>query len=527
MLTRVMSFTTQFGKVINNNINQTLTTMKTKYLWILLLTVSFLSCNDDTGSLGLSMLPPSDILNVGSEKFNFQTSSVTVDHVYAKTSVGYVGRFTDPEFGYYETSFLSQLNCTDNFTFPEIYDPGMDYPALTEEEADDGVVRILMSAPKIKSSTIRLGYTSYFGDSLNACRMSIYQLNKRLDKNYYTDIDPTIYYDESDLLAQKVYTAYDPTVSDSIRTADGPSLTVVLSDAVGQDAFDKYLTNPEYFKDADAFIDNIFRGIYVKCDYGDGTVLYVDQISLNLTFDCYELDSLGNVIKYYDTLEDSVFTRTAVFAATKEIIQANRFDNSDKLIEKSNEEDWTYIKSPAGIFTRISLPIQEIADALKNDTINAVSLAFNAYHQENIGDFAMSSPDRFLLIRENEVESFFSSNKIRDNITSYMYPELSNATGASTISYNFPNIVNLVNHCITEKNTAKKEAGSSWDEEEWIKETKWDKLLLIPIVASIGGTETAPQLISIRHDLRPTYVKLKGGKNNELELETHYTSFKN
>ena len=43
-------------------------------------------------------------------EFPVTTRSVVADSVFAKTSTGYVGRFTDPLFGYYEASFLTELN---------------------------------------------------------------------------------------------------------------------------------------------------------------------------------------------------------------------------------------------------------------------------------------------------------------------------------------------------------------------------------------------------------------------------------
>ena len=51
------------------------------------------------------------------------------DKVYSKTSTGYIGKFTDPDpkgFGNYEASFLAELNCTENFTFPAVYEESAD-----------------------------------------------------------------------------------------------------------------------------------------------------------------------------------------------------------------------------------------------------------------------------------------------------------------------------------------------------------------------------------------------------------------
>lgn len=95
-----------------------------KFLGALLLTatLTFFGCDDNTGTLGIGMLPGSDGISALTTKYPVTTRSVLADSVFAKTSTGYVGRFTDPDFGYYEASFLTELNCIDNFKFPEVYD---------------------------------------------------------------------------------------------------------------------------------------------------------------------------------------------------------------------------------------------------------------------------------------------------------------------------------------------------------------------------------------------------------------------
>lgn len=96
--------------------------MKAKFIGALLTSVLTLltACDDTTNTLGMSMLPSSDGMSSHTTTFQVTTQSYLVDSVYAKTSTGYVGRFTDPDFGSYTASFLTELNCTDNFKFEDI-----------------------------------------------------------------------------------------------------------------------------------------------------------------------------------------------------------------------------------------------------------------------------------------------------------------------------------------------------------------------------------------------------------------------
>ena len=70
--------------------------MKAKYALIALLAITFFGCDDNTAGLGLGMFPGSDQnINGKLTTFDVTTKSVHAGEVYAKTSTGYVGKFTD------------------------------------------------------------------------------------------------------------------------------------------------------------------------------------------------------------------------------------------------------------------------------------------------------------------------------------------------------------------------------------------------------------------------------------------------
>ena len=233
--------------------------MKVRYLGTLLLAVlTFFGCDDNTGTLGLGMLPDSDGMSAHTTTFNVTTRSFAVDSVFAKTSTGYIGKFSDPEFGYYETSFLTELNCTENFSLPEVYKE-------TEWDSEGNPTKAtgIMAGDSVVSVQLAVYYSSWFGDSLNACRMSIYELDKKLDKNRYTNINPEEYYNKYDpksLLGRKAYSAFDTSVPDSVRFEKDnngyytfyPNVTFPLDrKTFGEDRILKvYREHPEYFKNS-------------------------------------------------------------------------------------------------------------------------------------------------------------------------------------------------------------------------------------------------------------------------------------
>lgn len=523
-----------------------MTIMKVKYLWILLLSLTFFGCDDNTGTLGLGMFPGSDQnINGKLASFDVTTQSELAEKVFAKTSIGYLGKFTDPDFGYYEAGFLTQLHCVDNFKFPAIGNSG------NRNDPNASMVK-----DEIYRAELVLTYNSYFGDSLTASRLSVYKLNKELDQKsaYYTNIVPENFYDKynpESLLGRKAYTAVNMAMSDSLRALGYvPPLVVTLPKELGDEIYKRSRKAEQEGRNfAPEFIQDILKGIYVKSDYGDGTILYIDQVELHVIYKAYWKDSNGVNVKKQNSEEDSTYyAYSTVGAATKEIIQANSFKSDEsKINEKVNETGWTYLKTPAGIYTQATLPLLKnkktfkkgILDSLSNDTLNAVRLTLTNYNQTNDRkQFSMNAPDYVLLVREKEKDSFFQGNKINDDITSYLAQH-----NSSSNQYVFPNISRLINACKAERDAAvialqnegKIEGILDIDTgepvtsiEAWEKASRWDKIAILPVaITRDQNTSTVSgSIISILNDLKPGYAKLKGGKDGPpLSLEVIYTSF--
>ena len=514
--------------------------MKVKYLWAILLSLTFFGCDDNTGTLGLGMFPGGDQnINGKLATFDVKTQSELAGKVFAKTSVGYLGKFTDPDFGYYEAGFLAQLHCNENFAFPPLYN---------KNNPNDP--KAIMVKNEVYRTELSLAYSSYFGDSLTASRLSVYQLNKDLDKEsaYYTNINPEDFYNKNDpnaLLGRKAYTAVDLSVASSVRNQDGyvSSVTVTLPQTLGQKILEASRKADEDNTDFANVFRNLFKGIYVKNDYGDGTILYVDQIELHVIYECYVKGDDGANLKKSDNETDSTAYSYRTFAATKEIIQANSFNSDeDKIKEKVQEQEWTYLKTPAGIYTQVSLPLNDIQEKLSQDTLNVVKLALTNYNQSNDKnkyDFSMNIPSYVLLVREKEKESFFQDNKINDDVTSY----IAQHNAINNNQYVFSNLSRLINTCLAEKaaaitalkNDGKIEGILDVDTgdpvttiEAWEKATLWDKVAIIPVTITRdkNTSTTSGSIISILNDLKPGYTKLKGGLDSPpLSLEVIYTSF--
>ena len=572
------SSTIRYGMLLQtkkNKKNQDTTIMKAKYALIALLAITFWGCDDNTAGLGLGMFPGSDQnINGQLKTYPVTTSSVAAGRIYAKTNIGYVGKFTDSQFGTYQAGFLSTLNCPEGLTFPGLYNNTAfgNNKKITNtmvEKASDDIV-LIHKDPNDESSEVignihtielYLWYNSYFGDSLTACRLSIYELDKELEKAenkdyYYTDINPDEFYKESDILGSKAYTAVDLSVKDSIRNLDTyvPSVHLTFEKPIAERVGGNILREFRKAQDKGAKFDNkeffeAFKGLYVRSDFGDGTVLYVDQVQMNVVYKCYAIDSIKGTPHLTHDGKDSTYYAYRVFNSTREVIQANRLDNDSKIDELiENDKTCTYLKTPAGIFTEAVLPISKINEELSGDTLNAVKLTFSNYNQaSNNNNFGMSAPSNVMLIRKKDKDRFFAKNLLNDGVSSFL-----TSHSTSTNQYTFNNITGLINACVNDRKTADRdirekgkveytvydtetgidEVKSTNDITEWEKATEWDKVVLIPVLVTYDSSNnnnyygTSSNIIGIQHDLRPGYVKLKGGEEGgALNLEVVYTSF--
>ena len=463
--------------------------MKLRYLYALLLSTLFFSCDDSTTGIGDSIIATGDVIPAGTATYNVKTQSILADSVYARTSTAYLGKYTDPKFGEFNADFIAQFNCTDNYEFPK-------------------------TVQEVTGLQLRMYYASYFGDSLNAMRLQVDTLNKVIPEKelstFYTSVNPAEYYNpQAKPLAKKAFAARGASAADSVYVSyDNYGYSsnysyywqdVKLPTSLGQYMYDKYAENKKHYENAENFIKNVLKGFYVHCTHGDGTILYIDDMQLRLNFTYLIESSTGKI--------DSLVKGVTTFAATKEVIQANRFQNSDKLKELIAESNHTYLKTPAGIFTEVTLPIDEIAEIHQRDTLNAASITFTRYNEKASSKYTMKVPEYILMVRKCDMYNFFEKNGIYDGKTSYIAQFVSSGESANT--YSFTNIAPLITHCIAEKKQG------NIDED-------WNKVVLIPVKTE---TDSSGNIIGVKSNLDMESACLMGGESTPLRMQILYTTF--
>lgn len=441
------------------------------------MTMALLSCDDNTDTLGVDMMPVGDLVTNEYKTYDVNTQSYAVgDSVLARTDLSYLGKYTDAETGTtVKSDFLCQLNCGENFDLPEKIEK-------------DSCVRL----------DLRLFISDFVGDSLASFKISVYELNKQLDpeEDYYTNIDPEKFCDMSARpLATKWYTISDRTITDSTRWSSDYSknIRVSLPTDIGTKILRDYRSNPEHFANTAAWLESgnpCSKGLYFKLEYGDGAMAYIDIVQFNIYFNYYDEDYKK------DTLG------VCSFAATDAVVKASRFENSnlDRLMD---DREAAYLKTPAGIFTMATIPIEEIN---AQDTINSAKLTFTRYNDTTQEKFKLSIPQTVLLVRlDDYLDGFFENYQINNSKDSYL-----TTFNSSTNTYVFNNVARLLTTMVEERRNGK-------------ASENWNKVLLIPVKTT---KDSSGNIVKLNHDFNMGYTKLVGGESNKVKMEVLYSKFK-
>ena len=310
-------------------------------------------CNDELSEVGSSIQPDGDKSFVYVDSFQLSAKTVLMDSVYARTTSGLLGEIYDPLYGNIKSDYLCQFYCPENYQF--------------QNTPLNGV---------IDSMDLRIFYSSWVGDSLTPMQVTVYPITTVPERNFYTNVDPEKYCDMQTVLGQKMYTAYDVTISDSVRngltsTTYTPVVRVKLPTEIGQDFYNETVNNPSSFENQDAF-NQYFPGLYITNTFGSGNLLTVYQTSFFIYYRYTVEGSAG---------QDSIVNGREQFNVTREVIQLNHVANANLEPLLLPDEKYTYMRTPAGVYTELTLPITEIKETVGSRFLNNLPLTLHAMPQ--------------------------------------------------------------------------------------------------------------------------------------------------
>ena len=76
---------------------------------LMLLALAFVSCDDNTDSIGSSLIDEVDKINIKADTFEISSRTIIADSVLARNITGYLGRVKDPETGEYKSDIFGEF----------------------------------------------------------------------------------------------------------------------------------------------------------------------------------------------------------------------------------------------------------------------------------------------------------------------------------------------------------------------------------------------------------------------------------
>lgn len=482
--------------------------MNIKY-WASLALASFflVSCDDTTDNIGSSLIDNVDKLHITTDTFTVSTRSIVADSVLSRNMTGYLGKVRDPETGaYLSSSFMTQFYSPENFSFPD-KDSIQSRDELGEVMAD--------------SCDIRLYYNGFYGDSLATMKMSVYELTKPVEeqKYFYSNFNPEKeYINGNENKTNKVYTLVDLNVDEKTRYSKDymPAIRISLDKEYGTKILKAYYDNPNAFKNAYSFIHDVMPGFYFKSVGGLGSMAYISLSQLNVYFRHKTTTTASD-----GTKRDTIITSVGAFPGTEEVLQTTTVSNDKSTLQKLvSDNSCTYLKSPAGIFTEMRIPVKDIVEkqyigedgkiySHKNDTINSAKVVLTRINNAQDSEYTLAIPQTLLILPKADMYSFFEKKKVADYKTSFL------ATyNSSTNTYTFNNIGGLVKYLYENGDRTKAD---------------WDKVVIIPVKTTYNTTSTTKELIAVNHDMSLASTRLVGGpesKYGDIKISVIYSKFK-
>lgn len=468
----------------------------------LLAAFSMVACDDTTDTLGSSITNKVDNLTITDATYNVETQSLVARPVLSKSNNGIIGRVKDPETGTYLTAdYMTQMVPLSTFSVDTLQ---------YIKDANNGELRA-------DSCYLLVSYQSTYGDSLAPMKVTAYEMSKPMteDKNYLTDFDPIAegYIAENGYHNSTTYSLSKATGNFKIYLNKPYTKDGVTYDNYGTYMLKTFVEHPEYFKSNYQFLKNVCPGFYIKHEGGIGNVADVWNTEVQFYW------SRQKTIKASDGVTDSIakgygFNR---IDGTEEALQTNHIVNDAASIASlAADPSCTYLKSPAGIFTEVTLPVEEILRDHENDTLNTASVTFPRINNtETDNQYIFDTPSYVLMIPKDSIDSFFENGDVVNNRNSF-YASYSSST---TNGYTFSNISNLIT-------AMSKKKGSS---------ENWNKAVLIPITVSTVVENNSTMISKMTHNMSLTSTRLVKGTNettsdgkpaSPIQIKVIYSKFK-
>lgn len=456
--------------------------MKKYFIYVIIATIAILtSCkNDDT--IGITIQPQQDEIIIASDTFIIQSQNYYVPAISAQADSMILGEFYSAKYGTTKAELLIQIAPPINYKFPEEkYNPTPDSLVLT------------------------MYYNTWFGSSYAPLEFSIYEINKQAidyNKQYLSNLNISDFCDTTILMGKRLMTSIDLSRADSVSedTAATPYVKYKFNDTQLQ----RFFNIPQETYTSEENFLNEFKGLYITTRYGTSTMICFNQINLHLYYH----------YTYKKNGKDTIVNTSIIYPSNKEVRQLNKFTHPNIEQIATCHDSINYIKSAAGIYPKIQIPIGQISKKI-NSTIQNKQLNINAaeINIENIefddNDTYMNLPYYLLALTTQQFDDFIKYNTI---------PTATDTTAVVATYTTETNSYELnLSYFITK-----------YLRNETIQENDTIEMILIPVNAEIATTSTgATTITSIKPLTQLAATTIRSGKNEHspMRLKILYNGF--
>ncbi|MBR6018242.1 MAG: DUF4270 family protein [Paludibacteraceae bacterium] len=316
--------------------------MKHKHLFILFaLALLMVGCKDDVTHTGSGILDSADSIIVIADTFEITSSIDSSSAIVSLPDSALLGEI-ETDYGTLRAEILTQLTCPEGYSYP--------------------------SNAVIDSISLFFYYTTWTGDGHAPLSINVYEmdgLSLSYAKQYTTDIDVSQYCSRTKSILRNRRIIVASEKRDSVQASDGTYVPMVRMMTDSSSAFFHRFAAIRSFTTQEDF-NRQFKGLMIETDFGSSTMLNIKDVAMGVYYH-FSYDKAGR---------DTTVNDMKVFYANSEVRSVNHLQYMDKsqLLNKlvKDSAQYNYIIGPAGIFTRVSLPVKKMQRSMIHNLAESV-----------------------------------------------------------------------------------------------------------------------------------------------------------
>ena len=445
------------------------------------------ACKDDVANTGESVLDEDDAIIVLSDTFSLTSKLENGAAIISQADSFLLGEI-ETDYGLLRASILTQLACPEGYTYPEGF-----------------------SVDSVDSVCLFLYYASWVGDANSPMAINAYMMDKgtfRYNDTLSTDLNIDDYCSRENpiLINHRIVIASEKL--DSISTQSGKYIPMIRMRA--NDDFMRHFASIQSFESQDEFNEQ-FNGLLIETSFGSSTILNISDVALGIFYH----------FSYKKGDRDTVVNDMKAFYANSEVRTVNNLLYRDKnewiesLLQPS--DSYNYITAPAGVYTRLSFPMTEIAHSIfdkvheKRPYVNKAEVIVRV---ENMNELSgrnswLKPADNMLLIREESMQRFFANRELPSD-TCALLGQLTQGTDSvgETIYYYSYDMSEFLTNQLRNKS-----------------DDSTLNMLLVPVTVENNATVYSTAAVSsVRQQQTMSATKIRSAKNG-MKFELVYSGF--